>query len=309
MSALRALAPAKINLGLALGPLRPGDERHEIVTVMQSISLADELTLAPGPDADGADEVVCAGVPGPPAENLAAVALRGFRDATGWDERPVRLSIIKRIPVAAGLGGGSADAAATLRLLACASGRGDEALLRELARGLGADVPAQVAPGRWLATGAGERLERLPDPDPPLELVLLPLAHALATRDVYAEADRQRLARPPQALAERVQDMREAFAHGAPAPGRGGLLDNDLQAAANSLCPPIAAALELAGAHGARAAFVSGSGPTVVALFASSAAGERADRAAVALADRRPAPIRAHSVGEAFARPRAAGPA
>src|SRR5207245_4704584 len=79
MSALRALAPAKINLGLALGPLRPGDERHEIVTVMQSISLADELSLAPGPDADGADEVVCAGVPGPPAENLAAVALRGFR--------------------------------------------------------------------------------------------------------------------------------------------------------------------------------------------------------------------------------------
>ncbi len=304
MSALRALAPAKINLGLWLGPLRPRDGRHEIVTVMQSISLADELTLERRPGAAAGDEVVCPGVPGPARENLAAGALRSFRAATGWDEEPLRLSIVKRIPVAAGLGGGSADAAATLRLLRRASGLGDEALLLELARALGADVPAQVSPGRWLATGAGERLEHLPDPAAPLELLVLPLADALATSAVYAEADRQHLGRTPRALAGRVRDVREAFAHGAPAPAARGLLENDLQPAASTLCPDIGRALELARAAGAERALVSGSGPTVVALFTSPGESERA---AAAMADREPAPIRARSVAAAFARARPAG--
>jgi 4-diphosphocytidyl-2-C-methyl-D-erythritol kinase len=304
MSALRALAPAKINLGLWLGPLRGRDGRHEIVTVMQSISLADELTLEHCPGADGEDEVVCPGVPGPARENLVAAALRSFRAATGWDEEPLRLSVVKRIPVAAGLGGGSADAAATLRLLRRASGLGDEALLRELAQALGADVPAQVSPGRWLATGAGELLERLPDPGRPLELLVLPLADALATSAVYAEADRQRLGRTPTALARRVRELREAFAHAAPAPAACGLLDNDLQPAASSLCPHIGQALELAHAAGARAALVSGSGPTVVALFSSPPDSERA---AAAMADREPPPIRARSVGAEFARVRPGG--
>ena len=124
MNALRALAPAKVNLGLSLGPARARDGRHEIVTVMQSISLADEVTLQAAPAGSGADEVVCPGVPGPAEENLAAAAVRAFRAATGWDGGPVRVSIAKHIPVAAGLGGGSGDAAATLRLLRCASGLG-----------------------------------------------------------------------------------------------------------------------------------------------------------------------------------------
>ena len=137
MSALCARAPAKINLGLWLGPPRTSDGRHEIVTVMQSISLADELTLERRPGTATEDEVICPGVPGPPQENLAAAALRSFRAATGWEAGPLRLSIVKRIPVAAGLGGGSADAAATLRLLRRASGLGDEQLLYGLARSLG----------------------------------------------------------------------------------------------------------------------------------------------------------------------------
>src|SRR4029077_3713688 len=132
----------------------------------QSISLADELTLEPYPGA--ADEVLCPGVPGAVKDNLAARALRSFRAATGWDDGPLLLRIVKRIPVAAGLGGGSADAAATLRLAHRASGLGDAALLGELPQERGADVPAQVAPGPWLARGAGERLERLPDPSHPL---------------------------------------------------------------------------------------------------------------------------------------------
>jgi 4-diphosphocytidyl-2-C-methyl-D-erythritol kinase len=177
---LRALAPAKINLGLFLGPTRP-DSRHELVSVMQSISLADELTLEPAPEAS-ADEVLCPGVPG---ENLAARALASFRAATAWDAPPLRLTIDKRIPVAAGLGGGSADAAAALRLAQAASGRGDEGLLFVLASELGADVPAQVVPGRWLATGAGEVLEALPDPFSPFGVLVLPQTAALSTAEVY----------------------------------------------------------------------------------------------------------------------------
>ena len=104
----RALAPAKINLGLFLGSTREQDGRHELVTVMQSISLADELTLERAPAGSEQDEVVCPGVSSSPAENLAALALGAFRAATGWDAPPLRLSIAKRIPVAAGLGATSA---------------------------------------------------------------------------------------------------------------------------------------------------------------------------------------------------------
>ncbi len=100
---LRALAPAKINMGLFVGPTRP-DGRHELASAMQSISLADELVLQAAPPAAEHDEVVCQGVAG---ENLAARALELFRAATGWDATPLRLQIDKRIPIAAGLGGGS----------------------------------------------------------------------------------------------------------------------------------------------------------------------------------------------------------
>ena len=115
-------------------PVRLGrsrhDGRHELVSVMQSISLADELVLDWASDsATRADEVICPGV-GPGGENLAARALASFRRATGWDAPALRLTIAKRIPVAAGLGGGSADAAAVLRLAARASGIEDGAAAR-----------------------------------------------------------------------------------------------------------------------------------------------------------------------------------
>jgi len=76
MTALRALAPAKINLGLVVGPVRTRDRRHEIASVMQSISLADEVVLEPG--AAGEDELICPGVSGPPEDNLAAASLRAL---------------------------------------------------------------------------------------------------------------------------------------------------------------------------------------------------------------------------------------
>ncbi len=296
----RALAPAKVNLGLFLGPERPADGRHELVSVMQSISLADELTLDRAPADATRDEIICPGVHGPPEGNLAARALSAFRAATGWHGPPLRLDIVKRIPVAAGLGGGSADGAAALRLARHASGLGDEALLGDLAAELGADVPAQVSPGRWLTTGAGECLHELLPPSSPFGLLVLPASVTLSTADVYAEADRLELARTSRELVERRDAVRAALELGAPIPVVRELLRNDLQQAAISLCPAIAAALAEARDAGADAAFLSGSGPTVVGVFARANGLGAAERAAAGLAGREPAPICATPVDRAF---------
>jgi 4-diphosphocytidyl-2-C-methyl-D-erythritol kinase len=313
---LCTLAPAKINLGLFVGPTR-ADGRHELVTVMQPISLADVLTLEAAPAGAAADEVVCPGVEG---ENLAARAIALFRGATGWDGAPVRLSIDKRIPVAAGLGGGSADAGAALRLLRAASGLGDEELLLALAAELGADVPALLAPARTLARGAGELLEPLPDPVSPVGVLVLAQAQGLSTAEVYAQADREadrssadrgaadrlQKARDARDLRERREELQAALALGAPLPANV-LLVNDLQRASQSLSPEIAPSLAQAEEAGAEHAFVSGSGPTVVGLFARANGPERARRAAAALAGRVPAPVAAETVGGGFAAMRPLG--
>lgn len=265
-------APAKVNVSLLLGPPRP-DGRHELVTVMDALTLADVVTLEHAGDEDA---VVCPGVEG---ENLALHALQVFRAATGWAGPPVRLTIDKRIPVAAGMGGGSSDAAAALRLARRASGRGDDRLLLELAAALGSDVPGLVRPGRVLARGAGERVVALAPPAP-YGLVVLPSRSRLSTGAVYAEADR--LGLPRAALPE-----------GTPPP-----YVNDLQAAARSLEPEIDAALEDARAAGADPAMVAGSGPTVVGFFADVTAAERAAAALAGAARARPDPIVAAPVQE-----------
>ena len=154
MTGLRDAAPAKINLCLFVGPAR-ADGRHELVTVFQPIALADEVELEPaglGARDDGRLPRRRGREPRRPWR------CGGSASATGWDGAPVRLTIDKRIPVAAGMAGGSADAAAALRLVARVAGIDDDGLLREIAAELGADVAAQVRPGRYLATGAGERL-------------------------------------------------------------------------------------------------------------------------------------------------------
>ena len=232
---LRACAPAKINLGLFLGPIRP-DGRHELVSVMQSISLADELTLEQAPGAS-ADEVVCPGVAR--REPCRPCPAPRFGPPPLGMSPPLRLEIEKRIPVAAGLGGGSADAAAALRLAQAASGLGDEGLLFVLAAELGADVPAQLTPGRWLATGAGEVLRALPDPVSPFGVLVLPRAAMLSTADVYAAADRLGLAREASVLEDRRDALARAFELGAALPNDERLLHNDLQAPPSTLCPEI----------------------------------------------------------------------
>jgi 4-diphosphocytidyl-2-C-methyl-D-erythritol kinase len=234
--------------------------------------------------------------------NLAAAALAAFREAFGWQAPPVRLRIDKRVPVAAGLAGGSADAAAALRLCVVAAGGGDERRLLELAARLGADVPAQVRPGRWLAGGAGERLIALPAPAAPLAVLVLPLAAALATADVYAEADRLGLARDVDAVAAAARELQDALSAGAALPPAS-LLVNDLQEAAISLCPEIEPVLVEAGESGADVALVSGSGPTVLGLFAGGDAVARVQAARAALSGRQAGAIAATPVGSGFGTP------
>jgi 4-diphosphocytidyl-2-C-methyl-D-erythritol kinase len=270
---LYARAPAKVNLCLYVGLPRE-DGLHPLVSVVQALSLADELTLEPA--AGGEDEVVCPGVEGP---NLAGRALELFRAHTGWDGPPQRLTIEKRIPVAAGMGGGSSDAAAALRLAAHAAGLPVPA---ELGPRLGADVPSLLRPGRVLMTGAGEHVQRLPDPEP-LGVLVLPADAALSTPDVYREADRLGLTRT------RLDGLDTSAIH------------NDLQDAARSLCPAIDAALETARAAGADHAIVSGSGPTVVGLFPGADGPARARAASGAW----PRAFAAEPVGEEWAAVRA----
>ena len=279
MSVLRARAPGKVNLCLFVGEPR-ADGLHPLVSVVQALSLADELTLAPG---TGADEVVCPGVEGP---NLAARALALYREATGWDAPPQRLTIEKRIPVAAGMGGGSSDAAATLRLAARAAGR---PVPPGLAPRLGADVASLLRPGRVLMTGAGEHVTPLASPPPPLGLLVLPVEAELSTPAVYREADRLGLARSHTELAQLDALVRM----GTWAP------ENDLQDAARSLCPLIDTALAAARDAGADHVLVSGSGPTVVGLFGGGDGPIRA--AAAATASGWPRAVAAEPVAEAWA--------
>jgi 4-diphosphocytidyl-2-C-methyl-D-erythritol kinase len=255
---LRALAPGKINLALLLGPVR-SDGRHRLVTLFESVSLADELSLTTLEEEGGQDQVVCPGVTG---QNLVSLALQGLRDR-GWDGPSVRIEIAKRIPVAAGMGGGSADAAAALRLVRHLGGT-DEGWLVELATRLGADVPGQLIPGLALGTGAGEIVEPIA-PIAPHAVVIVPLPFALSTPEVFGEADRLGLPRDEASLAARGAELTAALAPGTVLPSE--LMVNELEPAARSLCPRIGDALAQLRAVGAQNAFVCGSGPTCAGLW------------------------------------------
>ncbi len=270
-------APAKINLCLYLGPIRD-DGRHELVTLFDAVSLFDDLEVLTAT----ADGVVCEGVSGP---NLVSDALSALREA-GWDAPPVLVTITKRIPVAAGMGGGSADAAALLRL-APRLGSTDGTSRLRIAGRLGADVPSQLVPGPWVGVGAGHRL--LPAPTlPPYAVVVIPQSFPLSTAEVYREADRLGELRP----AAEMEIVRHQLSTGFSAE----LVVNDLQTAAVSLAPAIARALEHALEAGADDAIVCGSGPTVIGLFWGEDASSRAREAAAALRGEHPAALGADPV-------------
>jgi 4-diphosphocytidyl-2-C-methyl-D-erythritol kinase len=176
------------------------------------------------------------------------------------------VTIDKRIPVAAGLGGGSADAAATLRAANRLTGDPlDPGALRALAVTLGSDVPSQVEPGHALVSGVGELVERTPLP--PLAAVLAPQADGLSTAEVYAQLDRM------GGWRERLDPEAVRAAVGAD-PSRWSL-ENDLEPAALALRPDLAGTLEELRAAGALAARVSGSGPTCFGLVAEGGTAER----------------------------------
>jgi 4-diphosphocytidyl-2-C-methyl-D-erythritol kinase len=279
-------APAKINLCLFLGPTR-ADGRHELVTLFDSVGLCDDLEVG----SSTRDEAACDEVSGP---NLVDDALRQLRRA-GWDAPPVRVRIRKRIPVAAGMGGGSADAAAMLRC-AIRLGPVPAATLGQIARRLGADVPGQLHPGPSLGTGAGDTLAPAPAL-PPYAVVVLPQSFPLSTAEVYREADRLGLSRPSDELAS----LRAQLSMALPA----GLIVNDLQPAALSLAPGIDDALGAARDAGADQSIVCGSGPTVIGVFWGADGSDRARAAATRLRGRNPAAVAADPVRRGVCRPTA----
>ncbi len=259
-------ARAKINLGLAVLGRRP-DGYHELHTVFATLDLADPVRLAPAKEGI-ALRVTGADLP-EGEENLAYRAARAYLEATGLNAGVV-IEIEKRIPVAAGLGGGSADAAAVLRGMERLFGAGAD--LFALARRLGADVPFLVRGGLAEARGVGERL--YPLPPTPLHLVLVNPGFPVPTAAVY------RALRPEERGPELdATAILAALADNRPPPWR-----NDLEAPAFRLFPQLRALKEVLRGHGL-APLLAGSGPTFLAPLPSRA---RAEATARALAARYP---------------------
>jgi len=243
-------ANAKINLALVVGPVRP-DGKHEIATVFQRLELADEVTL------DAADRLAVDGFDG---DTLVRDALTSVAAAGGVEPR-WRARIEKRIPVAAGLGGGSADAAAALRL-------GNERLpnpldergLHELAAVLGADVPFFLTLGSQLGTGDGSTLVPLELPRNYSVVLLVPRnAVKESTAVVYGRFDRE------AGFEKRRAYLLDTLAAG----DLSALPPNDLASS------PLAAQLEDLGAFRAD---VTGAGPAVYGLFRTRDGAEEAAR-------------------------------
>ena len=251
-------AHAKVNLVLRVGAPRE-DGLHPLCSLFASLALADEVRV----EASDADAVVCPGVVG---ENLAAGAVAAFR-AVVPELPPLRVAIEKRIPVAAGLGGGSADAAAVLRAAnQLTGGRLGTPELRELARTLGSDVPSQVEPCHSLVGGVGEQVE--PVELPAMAVVLVPQEEGLSTAAVYAELDRTRAHRGGAADGALDREPLRALAAASPEALAAGIR-NDLEPAAVALRPELREALASLRGAGAMAAQVTGSGPTTFGLFAT----------------------------------------
>jgi 4-diphosphocytidyl-2-C-methyl-D-erythritol kinase len=258
--------PAKVNLQLAVGPLRP-DGYHDLVTVFHAVSLFDEVTVEPaGRDrvtvtGEGADRVPAG------RDNLAlraAAALRAaVRDRSGGPGR-VHVTIAKKIPVAAGLAGGSANAAATL--VACnelwGSGLTQQQLL-EIAATVGSDVAFALLGGTAVGRGRGEQLTPALAPATQYHWVLALADAELSTPDVYAALDRLRGVGPREATLDSA--LMSALRSG-DARLVGSRLSNDLQQAAVSLFPALRKTLTAGLELGALGALVSGSGPTCVFL-------------------------------------------
>ncbi len=262
MTSLRVLAPAKINLGLRVGDRRP-DGYHDIVTVIVPLDLADELHIERTGSGirvavEGADDI-------PEGRaNLAWQAARAFFDSSGI-KPGCRIRIHKRVPVGAGLGGGSSDAAATLhglnRLFNHPLSRPH---LGRIAAGIGSDVPALLADGPTVARGRGERIR--PIRLPRLTVILHLPGFPVATEWAYRQLDVLRHARgaltnpelSPKILALRLRRHESARV--------ARLLWNSFEPVVFKRHPELADAKQLLLDSGCYAAALSGSGSTVYGL-------------------------------------------
>ncbi|PZS11881.1 MAG: 4-(cytidine 5'-diphospho)-2-C-methyl-D-erythritol kinase [Acidimicrobiales bacterium] len=275
---MKVVAPAKLNLYLQVGDVR-ADGFHEVRTIFSDLSLHDELWVAPAPAFRLLLTGNYAGHLAADTNNLAARAARALAVYSGV--RPnVALTLRKQIPVAAGLGGGSADAAATLR--ACDALwrlQTPTAQLAVLAAQLGSDVPFCLQGGVAVGDGRGEQLRPVLAPHA-FHWVLLPSVRQLSASAVYAELDRLRLAG-----GNRFSSASDATLSAALAAVKSGdpsrlarVLRNDLAPAALSLLPELAQTLATGAAAGALAEIVCGSGPTCALLAADAGhAAELAD--------------------------------
>ncbi len=253
-----APATAKINLALVVGPRRD-DGKHELLTVYQRVALADRIELGPARELR---------VEGFGADTVVRRALETLAAAAGVEPR-WRARIRKRIPVAAGLGGGSSDAATALRLADRLLPRPLEPqALHALAAGIGADVPFFLTSGPQLGSGDGGELQPLELPQDYAVLLLVPRGVAKeSTAAVYAAFDRRGGA---AGFERRCEELRVRLAAVESAADLALLPRNDLASS------PLSARLEGLGAFRAD---VSGAGPTVYGLFRDAGTARRAARA------------------------------
>lgn len=276
---MTARAYAKVNARLSVGPPR-ADGFHDLVNVFHAVSLIDEVTVRPAERLSVAVQGRAAGQVPDGADNLAARAALLLAERTGVAPA-VELVIHKAIPVAGGMAGGSADAAAALVACDALWGTGlDPAELRELGAELGSDVPFALLGGTAVGYGRGERLTPVPTLGD-FHWVFAVAEGGLSTPAVYAECDRLRAATGVPAAPPVPDDkLMDALAAG-DALTVGARLANDLQDAALSLRPDLAATLAAGRAEdGVLGALVSGSGPTCAFLVESA---EQADRVAASL--------------------------
>ncbi len=259
--------PAKINLHLGVGAPRD-DGFHPLMTVYHAIDLVDEVTVTAADswsvEVTGDATVDVSGVP-TDDDNLVVRAGRALAGHHGLDAA-ARITVRKGIPVAGGMAGGSADAAAALvaldRLWGTDSG---DRVLFDLAAGLGSDVPFGLVGRNALGTGRGEQVEQLPGVEVPRWWAVVPAAgEGLSTPAVYRRHDELR----PGAPAAPPAPHRLVAFLGDPAETLAPLLHNDLQPAALDLRPGLADLLAAGEAAGALRGLVSGSGPTCVFLCA-----------------------------------------
>ncbi|MBO4206001.1 4-(cytidine 5'-diphospho)-2-C-methyl-D-erythritol kinase [Micromonospora echinofusca] len=270
---VRVRVPAKINLHLGVGPLRP-DGYHELNTVYHAISIHDELTARRGDtltltmEGEGTGELAL------DESNLVIRAARALAAYTGLPAH-ARLHLRKQIPLAGGLAGGSADAAATLVACDTLWGTGlsrDE--LAAIAAGLGSDVPFLIHGGTALGTSRGEAVSPVLARPVSWHWVVAVADGGISTPAAYAELDRLRdTGAAPEPLGSTDELLAALRQHD---PGvLAGALGNDLEAAALSIRPSLAATLSAGTQAGALAGIVSGSGPTCVFLATDARHAER----------------------------------